>query len=49
MDQPHFWLPELFIPTLGLLLGISAGAMAVGLSTVLTKVGEQADQIETYL
>ncbi|KAI9473823.1 MAG: UPF0014 family, partial [Benjaminiella poitrasii] len=45
----HFWLPELFIPTIGLLLGITSGAMAVGLSTCLTKVGQQSDQIETYL
>ncbi|KAI8877929.1 UPF0014-domain-containing protein [Backusella circina FSU 941] len=47
-DSP-FWLPELFIPTIGLLLGITAGGMAVGLSTCLTKVGEQSEQIETYL
>jgi ABC-type iron transport system FetAB permease component len=47
-DSP-FWLPELFIPTIGLLLGITAGGMAVGLTTCLTKVGEQAEQIETYL
>ncbi|CEP11126.1 hypothetical protein [Parasitella parasitica] len=49
MNQHQFWLPELFIPTIGLLLGITAGAMAVGLSTCLTKVGQQADQIETFL
>ncbi|KAK4519794.1 uncharacterized protein ATC70_010036 [Mucor velutinosus] len=49
MNQQQFWLPELFIPTIGLLLGITAGAMAVGLSTCLTKVGQQAEQIETYL
>lgn len=49
MNQHNFWIPELFIPTLGLLLGISAGAMAVGVATVLKKVGQQSDQIETYL
>ncbi|KAI7904732.1 UPF0014 family [Cokeromyces recurvatus] len=44
-----FWLPELFIPTVGLLLGITSGAMAVGLTTCLTKMGQQSNQIETYL
>jgi hypothetical protein len=27
IGEHQFWKPELFIPTLGLLLGISAGAM----------------------
>ncbi|KAI8390087.1 UPF0014 family [Blakeslea trispora] len=49
MNQHNFWLPELFIPTIGLLLGITSGAMAVGLATVLKKVGQQTEQIETYL
>ncbi|KAI9246324.1 UPF0014 family [Helicostylum pulchrum] len=49
MNEHHFWRPELFIPTVGLLLGITAGGMAVGISSCLTKVGEQSDQIETYL
>ncbi|KAG2212352.1 hypothetical protein INT47_001713, partial [Mucor saturninus] len=49
MNESNFLLPELFIPTIGLLLGITAGGMAVAISTCLTKVGEQSDQIETYL
>ncbi|KAI8973807.1 UPF0014 family [Mycotypha africana] len=49
MAEKNFWLPEFFIPTIGLLLGITSGAMAVGLSTCLTKAGRQAEQIETYL
>lgn len=49
MNESHFWLPELFIPTVGLLLGITSGAMTVGLSTCLTKIGSQKEQIETYL
>lgn len=49
MNERQFWLPELFIPTLGLLLGVTAGAMAVGLSTVLKKVGQQSDMIDMYL
>jgi uncharacterized protein (TIGR00245 family) len=49
MNEHEYWRPELFIPTMGLLLGITAGAMAVGLSSILTKVGQQSEQIETYL
>lgn len=49
MNESNFLLPELFIPTIGLLLGITAGGMAVAISTCLSKVGEQSDQIETYL
>lgn len=49
MNEHHFWKPELFIPTIGLLLGITAGGMAVAIRTCLSKVGEQSEQIETYL
>lgn len=42
-------MPELFIPTIGLLLGIASGAMAVGLTTCLSKATQQSEQIETYL
>ncbi|CAO3691561.1 unnamed protein product [Rhizopus stolonifer] len=49
INQKTFWLPELFIPTIGLLLGIVSGAMAVGLSTCLEKAGEESEQIEMYL
>ncbi|KAI9277649.1 UPF0014 family [Sporodiniella umbellata] len=49
INEKQFWSPELFIPTIGLLLGIMSGAMAVGLSTCLKAAGEESEQIEMYL
>lgn len=49
MAQDPFWTPEIFIPTMGMLLGNSMSGMAVGLSTCLSSVGTHKEHIETYL
>ena len=49
MGQDPFWTPEIFIPTMGMLLGNSMSGMAVGLSTCLSSVGTHKEHIETYL
>ncbi|EIE82040.1 hypothetical protein RO3G_06745 [Rhizopus delemar RA 99-880] len=49
MKQKPFWLPEVFIPTMGMLLGNAMSGMAVALSSCLSSVSHQKEQIETYL
>lgn len=49
MKQNPFWLPEIFIPTMGMLLGNAMSGMAVALSSCLSSVGTRKEQIETYL
>lgn len=49
MLQKPFWQAEVFIPTIGLLLGITTGSMAVALDSFLTEVGTNQGRIETYL
>ncbi|CDH53655.1 upf0014-domain-containing protein [Lichtheimia corymbifera JMRC:FSU:9682] len=49
LEQVPFWIPETFIPTMGMLLGNMMSGMAVALSSVLTSVGTGKEQIETYL
>ncbi|KAI9302698.1 UPF0014 family [Cunninghamella echinulata] len=47
-EQP-FWTPEYFIPTIGLLLGFTSGAMAVAIHTCLHYIRVHMGQIETYI
>lgn len=49
MKQNPFWIPEVFIPTMGMLLGNVMSGMAVALSSCLSSVSNQKEQIETYL
>lgn len=49
MRQNPFWIPEIFIPTMGMLLGNAMSGMAVALSSCLSSVGSRKEQIETYL
>ncbi|KAI8385046.1 uncharacterized protein BYT42DRAFT_564494 [Radiomyces spectabilis] len=49
LSEEPFWIPEFFIPTVGLLLGVSTSGIAVGLSTCLSEVGTHSDEIELYL
>ncbi|KAI9270761.1 UPF0014 family [Phascolomyces articulosus] len=49
MDEKNFWTPEIFIPTIGLLLGITTGSMAVSLDSCLTELTENQGRVETYL
>ncbi|CAO3698985.1 unnamed protein product [Rhizopus stolonifer] len=49
MKQDPFWLPEVFIPTMGMLLGNAMSGMAVALSSCLSSVSHQKEQIETHL
>lgn len=49
MRQRPFWIPEIFIPTMGMLLGNAMSGMAVALSTCLSSVSSRKEQIETYL
>ncbi|KAI9472416.1 MAG: hypothetical protein EXX96DRAFT_489590 [Benjaminiella poitrasii] len=49
MKQVPFWIPEIFIPTMGMLLGNAMSGMAVALSSCLSSVGNRKEQIETYL
>ncbi|CAO3635776.1 unnamed protein product [Cunninghamella blakesleeana] len=49
IDSEPFWLPEYFIPTIGLLLGFTSGAMAVAIHTCLHYFRTHFTQIETYL
>ena len=47
MKQKPFWIPEIFIPTMGMLLGNAMSGMAVALSSVLPSVSNRREQIET--
>ncbi|KAI8993240.1 UPF0014 family [Pilobolus umbonatus] len=49
MNEKTFWAPDLFIPTMGLILGVTAGGVAVSLSICLDKIKEDQKVIETYL
>ncbi|KAJ8652788.1 hypothetical protein O0I10_011594 [Lichtheimia ornata] len=49
MEQNPFWIPETFIPTMGMLLGNMMSGMAVALSTCLSSVSTRKEHIETYL
>lgn len=49
INQEPFWTPEYFIPTIGLLLGFTSGAMAVALHSCLNHMRVNMGQIETYL
>ncbi|KAG2218764.1 hypothetical protein INT45_012984 [Circinella minor] len=49
MEQHPFWIPETFIPTMGMLLGNMMSGMAVALSSCLSSVGSRKEHIETYL
>ncbi|KAI8143854.1 UPF0014 family [Fennellomyces sp. T-0311] len=49
MKEKDFWEPQIFIPTIGLLLGITASSMAVSLDSCLTEVTKNQGRIETYL
>ncbi|KAG2227165.1 hypothetical protein INT45_003895 [Circinella minor] len=49
LKENPFWVPEIFIPTIGLLLGITTGSMAVSLDNCLTELTENQGRIETYL
>ncbi|KAI9321892.1 UPF0014 family [Dichotomocladium elegans] len=49
MEQNPFWVPETFIPTMGMLLGNMMSGMAVGLSNCLSAVSTRKEHIETYL
>ncbi|KAI9310836.1 UPF0014 family [Dichotomocladium elegans] len=49
MREKSFWVPEIFIPTIGLLLGITASSMAVALNQCLEELSSNQGRIETYL
>ncbi|KAI7878090.1 UPF0014-domain-containing protein [Lichtheimia hyalospora FSU 10163] len=49
MREQSFWLPEVFIPSIGLLLGITASSMAVSLNACLSELTSNQSRIETYL
>ncbi|KAI8388735.1 uncharacterized protein BYT42DRAFT_245001 [Radiomyces spectabilis] len=49
MAQSPFWLPETFIPVMGMLVGNVMSGMAVALSSCLSSVGSHKEHIETYL
>ncbi|CDH55781.1 upf0014-domain-containing protein [Lichtheimia corymbifera JMRC:FSU:9682] len=49
MREQNFWLPEVFIPSIGLLLGITASSMAVSLNACLSELTSNQSRIETYL
>ncbi|KAI8079873.1 uncharacterized protein BX664DRAFT_204121 [Halteromyces radiatus] len=49
MDETPFWAPQTFIPTMGMLLGNLLSGMAVALSSCLSSVSSNKEQMETYL
>ncbi|CAG8846131.1 14514_t:CDS:2, partial [Racocetra persica] len=49
MHQIPFWDPQVFIPTMGMLLGNCMSAIAVGVSYALEQFSEQKEKIEMYL
>ncbi|KAI8341855.1 hypothetical protein BC941DRAFT_414691 [Chlamydoabsidia padenii] len=49
MNETPFWAPQTFIPTIGMLLGNLLSGMAVALSSCLSSVSSNKEQMETYL
>ncbi|CAG8516883.1 10942_t:CDS:2 [Cetraspora pellucida] len=49
MLQIPFWDPQVFIPTMGMLLGNCMSAIAVGVSYALEQFSEQKEKIEMFL
>ncbi|KAI9321758.1 hypothetical protein BX666DRAFT_1023604 [Dichotomocladium elegans] len=49
LEQHPFWVPETFIPTMGMLLGNLISGMAVALSSCLSAVSSRKEHIETLL
>ncbi|CAG8692478.1 17874_t:CDS:10, partial [Acaulospora morrowiae] len=49
LAQDPFWEPQIFIPTMGMLLGNSMSAIAVGNSYALEQFSGQREKIEMYL
>ncbi|KAL0073129.1 hypothetical protein F4703DRAFT_1899754 [Phycomyces blakesleeanus] len=49
MRQDPFWIPETFIPTMGMLLGNMMSGMAVALSSCLSSLTTNKEHMETYL
>ncbi|CAI2193313.1 14789_t:CDS:10 [Funneliformis geosporum] len=49
LNQEEFWDPQIFIPTMGMLLGNGMSAIAVGTSYALNQFSEQKEKLEMYL
>jgi len=49
LNQVKSWDPQIFIPTMGMLLGNSMSAIAVAISYALNQLSEQKEKIEMYL
>ncbi|RIA95841.1 hypothetical protein C1645_756478 [Glomus cerebriforme] len=49
LNQERFWDPQIFIPTMGMLLGNCMSAIAVATSFALNQFSEQKEKIEMYL
>ncbi|GBB94172.1 hypothetical protein RclHR1_02300013 [Rhizophagus clarus] len=49
LNQKKFWEPQIFIPTMGMLLGNVMSAIAVATSYALNQLSEQMEKIEMYL
>ncbi|RHZ50627.1 hypothetical protein Glove_494g15 [Diversispora epigaea] len=49
LSQVPFWEPQVFIPTMGMLLGNCMSTVAVGNSYALGQFSEQRENIEMYL
>ncbi|KAI9262075.1 UPF0014 family [Sporodiniella umbellata] len=49
MKQKPFWIPEVFIPTMGMLLGNAMSGMAVALGSCLTSVSQHQERMEAHL
>lgn len=49
LREEPFWIPEIFIPTIGLLMGITASSMAVALNSCLGEMAINEECVETLL